>query len=436
MRKAIDNIFLALIPILTIGIGFNVIPFAVLLLILVIRFVYTDKHTLGIILLLFGGILGSTIRFEFPFLPIYGLLLNFLGIVLVADQFKYIKFKSESVQMMAFVLIYFLLSYLLSPNINDFRATSKIIGIMQNGLFMYLAYYTIAHSPKINNEFLSQSLFLITMLFLVHNMNLLGIRPSNLFDYEWLRDGTAIFRISTNKDLFIKFINYQVIGMNALYGICFYLSKVCLDRKKVILYSIVALQLVLTSGARQAIFGYLIIVILRCFVLNNQNLKIQNLIQKTKYLIIVCVAVFLLLQILPLLGINYLTDTLSAGDRGREILLAMGMDLFGEYPIFGTGIGGFNHTYPGMLYPHNIIVEILCECGIVGFIILLSVLIFHSRYNKITLLHLASNNSFIFLIVAALGIRVMVSDDLMTSIGLFSAVIACTHRYQQPQYYV
>lgn len=48
-----------------------------------------------------------------------------------------------------------------------------------NGAMMFVAYYTIVHSSKIENEILTQCLFLASILFLVHNMNLLGIRPNN-----------------------------------------------------------------------------------------------------------------------------------------------------------------------------------------------------------------------------------------------------------------
>ena len=186
MKPSLDVTFMCVIAIMLVAISINMLPFWAVLAALVIRLIYADTHTVGVFLLMFGGILGSTIRFEMPFLPIYGLILNFLGLWMVKDTFKHFKYESASIQMMAIVLIYFFMAYILSPNINDIRATTKICGIIMNGVMMFFAYYTIIHSHEIKNETLTQCLFLASILFLVHNMNLLGIKPNNFFDYEYI----------------------------------------------------------------------------------------------------------------------------------------------------------------------------------------------------------------------------------------------------------
>ena len=268
MKPSLDTAFIYVIAIMLVAISMDVLPFWVVLAALVIRLIYADTHTVGVFLLMFGGVLGSTIRFEMPFLPIYGLILNFFGLWLVKDTFRHFKYESASIQMMAIVLIYFFLAYVLSPNINDIRATTKIQGLIMNGAMMFVAYYTIVHSSKIENEILTQCLFLASILFLVHNMNLLGIRPNNFFDYEWHRKGAGLLLGMKNDDLYMKFVNYQVVGMNTLFGISMYLAKLKNTKPKIIIYSLIALQLVLTSGARQAIFGTIIIILLYLTVIN------------------------------------------------------------------------------------------------------------------------------------------------------------------------
>ena len=200
MKPSLDTAFIYVIAIMLVAISMDVLPFWVVLAALVIRLIYADTHTVGVFLLMFGGVLGSTIRFEMPFLPIYGLILNFFGLWLVKDTFRHFKYESASIQMMAIVLIYFFLAYVLSPNINDIRATTKIQGLIMNGAMMFVAYYTIVHSSKIENEILTQCLFLASILFLVHNMNLLGIRPNNFFDYEWHRKGAGLLLGMKNDD--------------------------------------------------------------------------------------------------------------------------------------------------------------------------------------------------------------------------------------------
>ena len=214
--------------------------------------------------------------------------------------------------------------------------------------------------------------------------------------------------------------------MNTLFGISMYLAKLKNTKPKIIIYSLIALQLVLTSGARQAIFGTIIIILLYLTVFNSRNLLERGNNKKIVYLLIGAAAFCLLLQILPMLGIDYISETLDSGDKGREMLLAMGWNLFLRNPLLGSGVGGFNHAYPGMLYPHNFFIEVLCECGVLGVAFLIAMLVAHFRYQRLNVLFLTENKTFIFLIVAALGMRVMVSDDLTASIGLFSAFFACT----------
>lgn len=428
MRKKINVCFLILIPLLVIGINANIVPFWVAFAALIIRLIFADKHSVGVFLLLFGGILGSTIRFEIPSLPIYGLLLNLFGLFLIMDVFgRPKKSFTSSLQMLIITLVYFLFTYVFSPNIGDIRATDKIITLILNGFMSFFAYFAFIHSPKIDNEVLAQSLFLVTILFFIHNMKILGVSPNGFFDYEWQRNGaTALFR-ELDEEKYVKFVNYQVVGMNALFGLTMYLSQLNYNTKKAILYCLVTLQLVLSSGARQAIFGFFIILILSRTIFNNRDLSKINISKVLRYVICGSICVYAIVHILPLLGVDYLTDTLSEGDKGREMLRTMGWELFFRYPLFGAGLGGFNHVYPGMLYPHNFIIEVLCECGIIGAVFLLFVLIVHWRHQKLRVLYLTNSRSFIFLILAAEGISIMVSGDLSNSISLFSAVFACGH---------
>lgn len=424
--EKISNIFFVVIPLLILGVIYSSIPFWMVLTALLIRLLYTDKHTVGIFLLMFGGVLGSTIRFEIPSLPIYGLMLNILGIALIWDLFKYFKKETSSIQSMIIVLLFFFLSFLLSQNTNDHVATNKIGAVLQNGLIMLFCYYAIINTPKFDNEGITQSLFLLTILFLVHNMNLLGIHPHGIFDYEWLREGTEVFFWGQNDDLYKKFVNYQVVGMNALYGVCLYSSQMHVNKYRAFLYSIIGLQLVLTSGARQAIFGFFIIIVLRYILFNESNVRESNISNKIKYLVFGLAIGYVFILLLQSLNLGYINETLSEGDRGREVLRLMGWNLFLKYPIFGSGIGGFNHAYPGMLYPHNLIIELLCECGVFGVLFLLYMTINHFRRQQMNLLFLTRNNSFLFLILAVLGIRMMVSDSLGAGIELFSAIFACS----------
>lgn len=64
----------------------------------------------------------------------------------------------------------------------------------------------------------------------------------------------------------------------------------------------------------------------------------------------------------------------NAGDRDR--LLAHGVQLFLQNPVLGTGLGSFAGAVPDSLhpgtyypYPHNVLLEVAAETGIVGFLL-------------------------------------------------------------------
>ena len=212
--------------------------------------------------------------------------------------------------------------------------------------------------------------------------------------------------------------------MTALMAIAVFISQSCNKIIKTFVYLIITLYMVMLSGARQAIFGFFIIIILRQVFLNKKNDEKNKSFSIGKIVCSVALLFFGLL-ILQNLDIGFLNETLESGDEGRQSLREAALALFIEHPFLGTGIGGFQH-YTYMLYPHNFIYEVLCECGIVGMLFLIILVVNHFKTQKINILFLTSNNSFLFLIIIVIVVRAMVSADLSYSIELFSAVFACS----------
>ena len=85
---------------------------------------------------------------------------------------------------------------------------------------------------------------------------------------------------------------------------------------------------------------------------------------------------------IPIASLNYLgtllkynlTDTFSS----RTPLMQIGLDIVSKYPIFGVGIGGYSYFSPNPSlynYPHNLILEIWSEIGIIAAISIFCLLI-------------------------------------------------------------
>lgn len=420
MEKALNKLTVCLLPLFILGITFTKIPFIVVLAFLLIRLMATDRDTCGVFLLMFGGAIGGYVRQKYPFMPVYGLLFQFYGLFLLRNYFLSKRRENQGFKYLLVLMIYFLLNFALSPNTGDVYAQNKIFGMIQTALFMYVGYYALIRSHRFNNESFGQLLLLSSILFFVYNMELLSIRPSGLFDYTWFRFSTE--GIKMNDPMMEKVINYHIVGMNSLFALSFIISQHDIKKTTLFYYSILATQLVLFSGARQAIFGLIIIFALR-YYFKSGNVGVRR--GKLKYLVSAIVLLYLSVSLLELLDLDYINNTLSEGDEGRSLLSDLAIALFLKYPIFGSGIGGFQHNV-FMMYPHNFFLEVLCECGILGLLLLSYVVFSFVRKHKINLFYLTKNNTFFFIILIALLARCMVSADLSYSIQLFSAIFACS----------
>lgn len=145
----------------------------------------------------------------------------------------------------------------------------------------------------------------------------------------------------------------------------------------------------LGAGARSATIALIVVVLLNAFFYRQ---RIPEL------LLVACLAASSLLFVdLPEYSLKYL-DTLIHSDADsllnwRGHLMRRGLELIAEYPILGVGLGGFPYyktipsPAPWLLYnwPHNGIIEIGCEVGLVAAMIacLLIILSFVETFRQL-----------------------------------------------------
>lgn len=95
--------------------------------------------------------------------------------------------------------------------------------------------------------------------------------------------------------------------------------------------------------------------------------------------------------------------------------------LFNESPIIGVGLGGFNTIFNGdelgriIKYPHNLFLELLCELGIIGFLIFLILLIKSLIYFKFNNWSKIKDVFYLFIVLLIFS---QFSKDLSTNIVL------------------
>jgi O-antigen ligase len=262
-------------------------------------------------------------------------------------------------------------------------------------------------------------LFSILMLLISPLLNH-GVGPENLFDFGYLRlQNTYVL----NEDELL--IDYQHVGFAATMGVGVLLLE-SLKKKPNVVFTVLCILLCilisLYSGARQ--FMVTSIVILIMWILMTRNKSFVSIIFLLLSLIFVSALIVYLTSMEGLLGSVQEEGYLDAS--GRSMHLIKGINDFLENPIFGIGYGRFSlfGEYGG--YPHNMFVEILCELGVVGFLIL-TILIFKP------MIYLLKFQKPCIYLMMVFFLRSMASGGLDSNIMFFSFVFAvlCLKPLQQ-----
>ncbi len=417
IQKYINSAYYFIIPLLIIGISLGYTSFLMSLLALIPLLCTSNRHTLAIFLVMYGGTLGGIIRHIYPFIPTYGLLIVFMGFILmwdlVLDLFKH---HSRAIIGILITLLLFSVFYNWGPK--DENATNKFITICTHGVVMVFAYYAFDTSKRVNAESLTQLLLVAAVCMFTYSISAEHMSPGGLFNYNWFRDQSG------TGDLRSSLITYQQAGMIVLFSFAFYVSQIKIKTVPLLLYLVCVSQLILTSGCRQAILGLAVIIALRFSLFRSYSVNHKHLARRMFVIIFgLALSAVVIYNILENLQIEVVSNTLEGGDTVREAIFEQALLLFVQNPVTGVGLGGFDYL-TGMEYPHNFFLELLCETGLVGTISALLLLIIPLIWKKQGILHITASNQFFFLIIIGTFVRVMVSSDLTESIELFSAVFA------------
>ena len=208
--------------------------------------------------------------------------------------------------------------------------------------------------------------------------------------------------------------------------------------KYVVFFATCSFVLVFMSSSRQSILGLTIVIVLRFAIFTRKNLENNFPIHRLVFSIgIVYIISFLISELLPILNIDVVNNTLQSGDDGRMILYTEAIQMFKENTAFGLGLGGFEYlTISDQAWPHNFFLEILCECGLLGLLFLLGLIILFVNVNKLRLLATTEKETFYFLLMVPSFVSFMVSGDFRSSIILFCILFATTKSKNAPMQYI
>lgn len=419
IKQNIRNIFDILLPILAIGIYFGYTGIIICSTLTIIKVLLLGSNEKAIFFLLFGtayfGLMFTILK-----TPIPGSFFSVLiGLIIIRKKiFKLIRRHKKSFRYLSLFILVFFISYLYGPKTE--YSNVKMISIIYYGFISLIAFLVYSTSTSISNRDLAQVLMLVGISYIVIGIDFFSYsKPTNLFDFSYFRSSSIYLR---NLDLF--HVNYHLPAITIFYGFSFWLSSIDFRKKEIfylILLSMTTFYVILISGTRQSFFGFFILILFRLLYITEKK-RISN------YFLVIAIFCFSYLFIS-----NNITEPLNNVVESESLEVALNRDFIRTFDMidnnlfFGVGLGGFyDESVSIHKYPHNIVLEILCEGGLIALILCFFLIWHYFRREKI-IRYKTQNNSFLYLIFLAFLLRAFVSEDLGSNIIMISILLAAVN---------
>lgn len=218
----------------------------------------------------------------------------------------------------------------------------------------------------------------------------------------------------------------RMAGLMAVIAFCAYMTEVrSVTRSSAVI--LLALAALLVSGGRAPLFAAAVAMLIPALTgFRPQRVAI------THRTALVCVAGLVMVTAIPAFGSDFVTmQRLSVlfGQEGGGESASVRMELYGQAldawvasPIFGHGIGSFpvvSDMGDVRNYPHNILLEVAAELGLVG-LLLFAVLL--AAFLWTVMQATTPERVFVLTIVAYMFVNAMISGDLSDNRALFMAL--------------
>jgi len=401
------NIKLILIGVLFVNLFIQVIPCLILFALLLLAFIISNNRYENLFLFAYS-------------ITVFGIFLNKLGIpyiggialiillaIMVCEE-NVRKIFLKLLIPLCIILTLLSLTIIYAPDLTSAKA--KYLSISTNMLISAIIIsYLFANFRKINTLNVSLGLITIIVFALNYSIELFTFTtPNGIFDFGY-------FRLSQNLDE-NGILNYQTFGLYLNISLAFLLSHSDITNKFKLTLSLFILILILYLGARQSMIGFIFIFSIFQF----------NPTKKAKSISVIIISFTLLIStiiwILSNSDIEIFSSLVKSDDiveaSGRKFLYLEAIDLFKNNPLIGVGIGGFSWDGIFGAYPHNIILEILSEFGLIGSLIIYYITVFYKLKLKNSLLKENMLFKIYYAFMAALLSRALFTGSLGTNAEL------------------
>lgn len=324
------------------------------------------------------------------FIKIFFLIANYVISIYLIRLYT-IKFNKN---IFLILTLYFIAFISIFNSLNNEFGAIKFLFFINNlplSIFTFLIFSDSEFLEKFINLLLIISIPLIILTFFVNPF-----------------DTTSIYQFSVTRwshVFFSRFIAFTI------------LTTLIFHKKHNYLLLFLLILGLLYTGAKGPLLFVLVYLIIYSLTNINEN-------SKTILIILFFSLIFFILffmnesnqRILQLININNLLK--SDGVLTRLEAWKLSLKIFQDNLLFGIGLGGFNSDFFGVIgselkYSHNIFLEVMCELGLTGFILIL--IIFYKNFYYLIFNLPKVNYMFIFAFFLALF-----SKDLSSNPFLFS----------------
>lgn len=392
-------------------------PVIYALLLLMMMFLFLNRNEkIYVCLLVLSVPIGSffymySVRGVGGYVYILGLFFFLLNVIERKIQVK--GYKSAFISLFAiFVMLFF--SVITSYG-GDY-APQKLRYTIMMGILSFIAFDTLFTSMKnVDVRFLSLYLLLLSYMVLRSSIEVNNIAgPSSVFDLGFLRNQTRTNDIFQLGEEGFR-LSYHLPGAIALQAFGIFCLKNKLTSKVSLVFIVLTSIPILYSGARQSIVVFFLMLMIK-FLLDEKNARTFS---KMIIMLIVTVCIGGIIHYMSKDGGLFSSvahgGMLEGGNRDVDFL--RGIMNFINSPIFGIGYGRDSLMGEYNQYAHNIVLELLGETGLVGFLLVFFVFIRCYRKCK------GSVDVWLILFLAFIG-PAMFSSGFDTNIRVVSFILA------------
>lgn len=405
-----------------VGLYLGVVSMYLWLLILFALLFTCNKTEIGLFLVFIGtSLFGRIFATEIVVITITTIS-TLLGIFILRNEYlKVIILNRKPLLLFIFFMLYFLVLFLLGPQ-NDY-AKSKILKLLVRGIIWYISFLVFVQEVNIRYTKLTILYMVVALFYLSQSYEIYNIKPSGLSDISFFR---TIAGTLDDTEWGASACNTHTLGYLALGAMTFRLmdSKCVLvgERYFTIAICILSFIIILLSGARQTFIGYALVLPLGLIMHKNQIFSIRSLF----IVLLVFVSVIFIGFLSGSKDLNriFITDESITYRLNRDVDTPL--KIARDTGLFGLGFGGYISAAGNKNYPHNILLEIICEYGLIGFIVILIMMfIFINQYCISIFKYRTIRGSPMILLFLVFFLSSLISGDIAGNIKVFIMLFCC-----------